>query len=196
MQANTAVRIVDLQGRSDLNGAEGLAERMDAATGRYVVHVGRERVKLKASNLVVKDHREAQTPPAEEEILLQRLALLLRTPAGVLRRVTTNFASRTVPRSSAPATRGCRGGARENRRRPKPGPRGGEENLPPLRAPRAGAVAGTAAAEREPAAARRAEGARGAGPGPVGAAALLRKRQRRLIATPFQRALSFQGPSR
>ena len=70
MQANTAVRIVDLQGRSDLNGAEGLAERMDAATGRYVVHVGRERVKLKASNLVVKDHREAQGPPPAEEVLI------------------------------------------------------------------------------------------------------------------------------
>lgn len=58
MRANSLVVITGLVARSDLNGKEGVAERL-LISGRYVVHVGEERVKIKFSNLFVKDHTES-----------------------------------------------------------------------------------------------------------------------------------------
>mmetsp|Transcript_85462 Transcript_85462/g.171112 ORF Transcript_85462/g.171112 Transcript_85462/m.171112 type:complete len:538 (-) Transcript_85462:796-2409(-) len=62
MQAGTQVFITGLVGRTDLNEKEAIALRLERS-GRYIVKVGNETVKLKLSSLIVKHHQENIGPP-------------------------------------------------------------------------------------------------------------------------------------
>ena len=151
VEAGTAVTVVHLVGRSDLNGKDGVAERMCASTGRYVCDIEGEQVKIRATNLVVKDHREEVDPIMGEMLTCNGLRFCaahrleccgvcqaVYRPENRLRQLGA-FALPEGPERRKAVKLAQALDRKEER-----------ENLPPLRAPRAGeTVAGTSSEERE-----------------------------------------------